>query len=159
MNQIIKFANNVLINDAESLQAYSIKADSILTLEFKVISNVIPSTYTDKFFYRDVQTIHPQEVEAYRTFKSNLLSLGFHLSDFDKNKFLSFIRTYTVNEPLVCALRVLFYSGFLSQVHRVALEEGFYAAIWNYAKSSNPHPHTEKQFLFNHIRHFIAFVI
>lgn len=59
----------------------------------------------------------------------------------------------------MCALRVLFYSGFLSQAHRIALEEGFYAAIWNYAKSSNPHPHTEKQFLFNHIRHFLGFVL
>ena len=97
MNQIIKFANNALVNDLETLQAYNVKNDSILALDFKTISNIIPSTYSDKFFYRDVTMIHPQEVEAYRNFKSNILSLGFHLSEFDKNKFLSFIRSYTGN--------------------------------------------------------------
>lgn len=29
-NQIIKFANNPLLNDAETLEAYNIKSDSIL---------------------------------------------------------------------------------------------------------------------------------
>lgn len=53
----------------------------------------------------------------------------------------------------------MFHSGFLSQAHRIALEEGFYAGVWTYAKSSTPQPHTEKQFLFNHIRHFIGFVM
>lgn len=62
MNQIIKFANNALVNDAEVLEACNIKANSILTLDFKTISNVIASTYADKFFYKDVQMIHPQEV-------------------------------------------------------------------------------------------------
>ena len=81
------------------------------------------------------------------------------MSDGDKNRFLSFIRSYTGNEPFVCALRVLFYFGFLSQAHRIALEEGFYTAVWNYCKSSTSQPHTEKQFLFNHIRHFIGFVL
>lgn len=31
-NQIIKFANNALINDAETLQGCNVKPDSILTL-------------------------------------------------------------------------------------------------------------------------------
>jgi hypothetical protein len=79
-NQIVKFANNALINDAETLQGCNVKPDSILTLEFKVISNIIPSTYADKFFYKDVQLLHPQDVEAYRGFKSNILALAHHIS-------------------------------------------------------------------------------
>lgn len=79
MNQILKFANNALVNDAETLEGCTLKANSILALEFKTISNIIASTYADKFFYKDVQMIHPQDVEAYRTFKSNILSLCFHL--------------------------------------------------------------------------------
>mgnify|MGYP001212114669 FL=1 len=61
MNQILKFANNALVNDVETLQGYNLKAESILALEFKIISNLIPSTYADKFFYKDVQMIHQQE--------------------------------------------------------------------------------------------------
>lgn len=61
LNQIIKFANNALTNDADKLSTYNVKADSILTLEFKTISNVVASTYTDKFFYKDVQMLHPQD--------------------------------------------------------------------------------------------------
>lgn len=79
-NQIIKFANNTLTNDSETLQGCNIKPDSILTLEFKVISNIIPSTYADKFFYKDVQLLNSQDIEAYRAFKSNILALGHHLS-------------------------------------------------------------------------------
>lgn len=62
MNQIVKFANNALINDAETLEGCNLKADCVLVLEFKTISNIIASTYADKFFYKDVQMIHPQEV-------------------------------------------------------------------------------------------------
>jgi hypothetical protein len=60
LNQILKFGGNALINDAETLSGCNLKNDSILTLEFKTISNVIPSTYSDKFFYKDVQMIHTQ---------------------------------------------------------------------------------------------------
>ena len=61
-NQIIKFANNPLLNDAEKLVGFNIKEDSILELHFKIISNLIPATFADKFYYKDVELIHPQEV-------------------------------------------------------------------------------------------------
>ena len=61
-NQTVKFANNPLINDIETLRSYGLKDGSILELSFKVISNIVPSTYNDKFYYKDVQLINPQEL-------------------------------------------------------------------------------------------------
>ena len=60
-NQTIKFANNPLLNDLETLKSYGLKEGSILELSFKIISNIVPSTFTDKFYYKDVQLINAQE--------------------------------------------------------------------------------------------------
>lgn len=92
-----------------------------MELFFRVISNVVPASYSDKFFYKDVQMMHPQETEPYRLFKSHLLAFGFHLSVEQSWRVLSFLRLYTANEPFVCALRTMFFSGFLSQAHKIAL--------------------------------------
>ena len=121
INQIIKFAGNALTNEAELLADCGVKAEGILELHFKTISNIIPASYSDKFFYKDVQTLHAQDSQAYSQFKSHLLAFGFHLEETDKPKILSFLRHYTANEPLVAALRALFYSAFFSQSHRVAI--------------------------------------
>lgn len=139
------------------LSTCGVKAESILELSFKVMSNLVPSSYSDKFFYKDVELLHPQDVQAYRFFKSNILALGIHLGEIEKLRMLSFVRYYTSNEPLVCALRTLFLNGFLSQAHRISLEEGLYTALWHYAKGCNPSPKTEVEFLFNHTRDLLGF--
>lgn len=53
-NQIIKFANKPLINPVETLSSYGIKDNSIVELCFKLTSNLVPSTFADKFYYKDI---------------------------------------------------------------------------------------------------------
>lgn len=72
-NQIIRLAGNPLLNDAEKLTAFNINVYSTLELNFKIISNLKPTSYVDKFYYKDVELIHPQETESYRFLKSHLL--------------------------------------------------------------------------------------
>ena len=60
LNQIIKFGNNPLVNDLETLKSYGIKEGSIMELNFKIISNILPSSFSDKFYYKDVQLINTQ---------------------------------------------------------------------------------------------------
>jgi len=53
-NQIIKFANNPITNIHELLKSFAIKSQSILELTFKLNSNLVPCTYADKFYYKDI---------------------------------------------------------------------------------------------------------
>jgi hypothetical protein len=57
-NQILKFGNNILSNDLETLATYGIQKDSIIELQFKATSNFVPSTPCDKFFYKDVKLVN-----------------------------------------------------------------------------------------------------
>ena len=79
-NQILKYGNNPLINDLESLKTYNLQAGSILEMNFKNMSNLVPATYSDKFYYKDVQHIHTQKIESLRFLRANLLVMGQHLS-------------------------------------------------------------------------------
>ncbi len=59
-NQIIKFGNNPLVNDLEPLKAFNLQEGSIVELSFKNMSNLVPATYSDRFYYKDVQHINTQ---------------------------------------------------------------------------------------------------
>jgi hypothetical protein len=56
-------------------------------------------------------------------------------------------------------LTLLFKKAFLSQAHRIALEEGFYVAMWHFISACNPVPQTEVGKLFSHTRDFFGFVM
>jgi hypothetical protein len=57
-NQIVKFAGKPLINLAESIKSYGISDKSIIELSFKLNSNLVPCTFADKFYYKDVKHTH-----------------------------------------------------------------------------------------------------
>ena len=59
-NQIIKFATKPLSNSVETLKSYNVENDSILELTFKLNSNLVPCTYADKFYYKDIKHIRQQ---------------------------------------------------------------------------------------------------
>jgi hypothetical protein len=59
-NQIIKFANKPLSNNVETLASYGLQAGSILELAFKLASNLVPCTFADKFYYKDIKHIREQ---------------------------------------------------------------------------------------------------
>lgn len=56
-NQIIKFANKPLSNNVETLKSYGVAQDSILELTFKLSSNLVPCTFADKFYYKDIKHV------------------------------------------------------------------------------------------------------
>lgn len=60
VNQIIKFGNTILSNDLETLSTYGIKKESIIELNLKNNSNIVPSTPCDKFYYKDVKLTNQQ---------------------------------------------------------------------------------------------------
>lgn len=70
--------------------------------------------------------------------RANLLAITAHLSDNDKLRVSAFLREFTGNIPLVFAVKLLFKNSFLSQAHRVALEEGFIVALTDYIKKCTP---------------------
>lgn len=54
-NQIIKFGNLPLTNNAEAINSFGITDKSILELSFKLNSNLVPCTFADKFYYKDIK--------------------------------------------------------------------------------------------------------
>lgn len=54
-NQILKFGGKILANLGDSLRSYGLAADSIVEVGFKLSSNLVPSTFADKFYYKDVK--------------------------------------------------------------------------------------------------------
>ena len=137
-NQILKFANKPLINDVETLKSYNIQPDTILELSFKLNSNLVPCTYADKFYYKDIKHIREQSENSIVELRSNLLALTAHLSDDDKVRLPYFIRGLTQNMPLAYAVKCLMRNNFLSQCHRIALEEGLMLALSEHIKSCTP---------------------
>lgn len=159
-NQILKYGNNPLINDLESLKAYGLQAGSIMELTFKNMANLLPATYSDKFYYKDIQHIHSQKLESTRLLRANLLVMGQHLSDDDKLKLTCFVRENTGNYPLAFALKCLFNKVFASQAHRIALEEGLFAAICDFLKSCDPLPkNIEMDNVFSCFRSYMGFCL
>jgi Ubiquitin family len=128
-NQIVKFAGTPLTNVAESISSFGIKDNSIIELAFRQNSNLVPCTFADKFYYKDVKHTREQSEDSLTSLRANLLILAAHLADDDKLKFAVFIRGLTQNLPLVFALKCLFVNDFLSQAHRIALEEGLLIAV------------------------------
>ena len=59
-NQILKFGGKILNNLADSLRSYGISADSIVEVTFKQGSNLVPSTFADKFYYKDIKHTREQ---------------------------------------------------------------------------------------------------
>ena len=89
-----------------------------------------------------------------------MLVLSAHLSDDDKLKITTFIRALTHNMPLVYGLKCLMRNNFLSQCHRIAIEEGMMIAVSEYIKSCTPEL-DQLLFtdIFSHFRPFIGFVM
>lgn len=63
-----------------------------------------------------------------------MLTVAAHLSDDDKIKVVAFLRSLTGNLPLAYSLKCLFANNFASQLHRIAIEEGFIIAIADYLR-------------------------
>lgn len=63
-NQIIKFANKPLGNNVETLKSYGVVPNGILELSFKLSSNLVPCTFADKFYYKDIKHIRDQSEES-----------------------------------------------------------------------------------------------
>ena len=64
--------------------------------------------------------------------------LSAHLSEEDKLKLPYLVRGMTENMPLVYGLKCLMRNNFLSQSHRIALEEGLLLAIAEYLRGCTP---------------------
>lgn len=64
--------------------------------------------------------------------------LAAHLSEDDKLKLTTLIRGLTENMPLVYGLKCLMSNNFISQAHRIAIEEGLMLAVADYLKNSTP---------------------
>jgi hypothetical protein len=60
------------------------------------------------------------------------------LAEEDKLKFAVFVRGLTQNMPLVFALKSLFNNDFLSQTHRIALEEGLLLGVSEFIRKCTP---------------------
>jgi hypothetical protein len=54
LNQILKFGGKPLLNFSEPLKACGLAADSIVEVAFKLGNNLVPCTYADKFYYKDI---------------------------------------------------------------------------------------------------------
>ena len=137
-NQILKYAKKPLSNDIEPIKSYGIAEGSIVELSFKIIGNQVPNTFASKFYYKDVKHTRPQSDESVTHLRSNLLILAAHLSDDDKLKLTTFVRAYTHNLPLAYGLKCLLSNNFVSQAHRIAIEEGLLLAVSEYIKGSTP---------------------
>ena len=138
LNQTLKFGNKVLGNDAESLQSYGLVGGSIVELVFKVVGNQVPSTFADKFHFKDIRHVRVQSEESLTELRANLLALTAHLAEDDKLRFGTFIRAFSHDLPLTFGLKCLLNSNFVSQCHRIAIEEGLLMALSDYIKSSSP---------------------
>lgn len=89
-----------------------------------------------------------------------MIVLSAHLDDLnDVPKLLYFIEKYTNDLPLTYALKVFLRDKFLSQASRIALEEGFFSAILNYAKSCQKPTIIYINEVFLYIRSFLGFVL
>ena len=67
-----------------------------------------------------------------------MLVITAHLSDDDKLKLTTFMRGLTHNMPLVYGLKCLMSNNFISQSHRIAIEEGLMLAIADYLRNCTP---------------------
>ena len=89
-----------------------------------------------------------------------MLTLTAHLSTDDKLKLVTFVRGLTGNLALAYNLKCLFANNFVSQVHRIAIEEGLLAAVAEYLLACNPVPDQLKwKECFTKSRDFFGFVL
>jgi hypothetical protein len=127
---------------------------------FKLGGNLVPSTFADKFYYKDIKHTREQSEEGTAEFRATLLTLAAHLSEDDKLKVVLFLRALTDNLPLAYNLKCLFHNNFASQAHRIAIEEGFLLAIADYLRACTPplQQITWKE-CFGRFRDFMGFVL
>ena len=107
-------------------------------MSFKLSGNLVPCTFADKFYYKDIKHIREQSEEGIAELRATLLTLAAHLSSDDKIKFVHFVRSLTKNNPLTFGLKSLLSNNFISQVHRIAIEEGLLAALASYLLKCKP---------------------
>ena len=88
------------------------------------------------------------------------MTLAAHLSDDDKIKVVISLRAFTDDLPLAYNLKCLFHNNFVSQVHRIAIEEGFLVAIAHFIRGCTPSldQFTWKE-CFGRFRDFVGFVL
>jgi hypothetical protein len=122
LNQILKFGGKPLVNLSDPLRACGLAADSIVEVAFKLNGNLMPCTFADKFYYKDVKTVREQNEEGTAELRSTLMTLAAHLSDDDRVRVVAFLRTLTGNLPLAYGLKCLLKNNFASQAHRIAIE-------------------------------------
>lgn len=159
-NQIVKFAGKPLVNGLETLRASGLADKSILEFAFKLNSNLVPCTFADKFYYKDVKHTREQTPEGITELRSSLLVMSAHLSEEEKLKMVTLVRGLTQNMPLVYALKCLFNNNFLSQAHRIALEEGWLMCLSDFARICKPEPTTVLYSdLFLHSRRYIDYLL
>jgi hypothetical protein len=60
LNQILKFGGKPLVNFADSLRTSGLTADSIIEVTFKLNGNLVPCTFADKFYYKDIKHVKEQ---------------------------------------------------------------------------------------------------
>lgn len=80
LNQILKFGGKPLVNFAEPLKACGIAADSIVEVAFKLGGNLVPCTFADKFYYKDIKHVREQSDDGIAELRLTLLTLTAHLS-------------------------------------------------------------------------------
>lgn len=135
-------------------------ANSILELTFKLTSNLVPCTFADKFYYKDIKHVREQTEASIVSLRSHLLILAAHFSDDDKLKLTTFMRGLTHNMPLVYSLKCLLSNNFVSQSHRIAIEEGLMQALADYLKCLTPElDKLEYGDIFTHFRDFMDYVL
>lgn len=64
--------------------------------------------------------------------------LAAHLGEQDRLKLTTFVRGLTQNMPLVYGLKCLLSNSFISQTHRIAIEEGLIQALVDHCKCCTP---------------------
>lgn len=138
LNQILKFGGKPLMNFAEPLKACGLAADSIVEVAFKLGNNLVPCTFADKFYYKDIKHVREQSDEGIAELRSTLLTLCAHLSEDDKIKLVAYLRTLAGNLPLAYNFKCLFANNFVSQVHRIAIEEGLLASLSDFLRGCTP---------------------
>jgi hypothetical protein len=104
--------------------------------------------------------VRKQTEEGIAELRSTLLTLTAHLSEDDKMKLIAYLRTLTGNLPLAYNLKCLFANNFVSQVHRIAIEEGLLAALADFLRGCTPAlDQLEWKECFTKFRDFIGFVL
>lgn len=115
------------------------------------------ATVTDQFCYKDVTHLSPPSDESLRSLRCHFLTMKVHMAEEQKLKLISVVRSELGNLPLANALAQLLLGGFVSQAHKVALEEGLFYQIQAWAREASQELKPAE--IFKSIRPFIGYIL